>query len=120
MMTLSIQDLSAGSSRFPRPDDRAEPDCRSNVDSSPSLMFLISTQLLKRFLPKRSVERTEGTKRGKFFHSVSCQDTLKDRIKHFQFVTQGVTNWDEVDSEDFSHRALQSKMQSCGSDYSAQ
>lgn len=48
MMTLSIQDLSAGSSRFPRPDDRAEPDCRSNAASSPFLVFLVSTQTLKR------------------------------------------------------------------------
>jgi hypothetical protein len=83
MMTLSIQDLSAGSSRFPRPDERAELDCRSIAATSPFLVFLLSTQTLKRFLTKRSVERTEGTKRGKTFHLMSWQDTFKDRIKHF-------------------------------------
>jgi hypothetical protein len=71
MMTLSIQDFSAGSSFLPRPEDRAEPRCRSSVASSPALVFLISTQLLESSLPRRSVEQTRGGKRGNAFHSVS-------------------------------------------------
>lgn len=68
---LSIHDLSAGSSRFPSAEDRVEPGCRSNVASFPSLVFLASTQLLNCSVPRRSVERSEMTKHGKTFHSVS-------------------------------------------------
>ena len=119
-MTLSNHDFRSGSSRFPSLADRAELRCRSCIIVRSSLELLPATQPLESSVPRRSVERTGARKRGKTFHSVSCQDTLKDRIKHFQFVTQCVTNWDEADSEDFSPSQLQSKMQSCGSDYSAQ
>ena len=44
--------------------------------SFPILVFLISTQIPKRLLPKRSVERAEGTKRGKTFDSVSFKETM--------------------------------------------
>ena len=40
---------------------------------------------------------------------MSWTDTLKDRIKYFQFVTQCVTNWDDADSEDLSGLSVRVK-----------